>query len=166
MSIGRLCEGTTGRVESELPAASRSRWQAISSVSAASRQWRPSMRTWRLWCRSCVRPAPAAAAAAAAPLRPIAAINAAAPAFDPWAGQRFGQPQQQHSSSNSSQQSRTACPGGAAGEAPLCGVGSRWRLYEEKWVLSGEGKYNASRPLTWRKDLVDYMAGRCSDMDR
>ena len=47
----------------------------------------------------------------------------------------------------------------------MCGVGGRWRLYEEKWVLSGEGKYNASRPLTWRKDLVDYMAGRCSDMD-
>ena len=47
----------------------------------------------------------------------------------------------------------------------MCGTGSSWRRYEEKLALSGEGRYNGAKPWIWLKDLRDYMAGRCSDMD-
>lgn len=32
-------------------------------------------------------------------------------------------------------------------------------------MLSGDGKYSASKPQSWLKDVRDYLAGRTSDMD-
>ena len=60
--------------------------------------------------------------------------------------------------------SPAAGPGGdLSGE--MCGSGLKWRLYDEKWIFAGDGKYSASKPLTWLKEVRNYLAGRCSDMD-
>ena len=93
-----------------------------------------------------------------------ASSSAGGATFDPWFGQKLGEaakpPEHHHMGT------RPPSPvNESSGEAPLSGTGARWRLYEEKWVLSGEGKYSVSKPLKWLKGLRNYLAGRCSDMD-
>ena len=85
---------------------------------------------------------------------------------DPWFGQNLGQP----SSTATEYHHVGTAPGSPAGEqesneAPLCGMGIPWPLYEEKWVLTCEGKCKSSKPLTWLKEPRNYLAGHCSDMD-
>ena len=41
----------------------------------------------------------------------------------------------------------------------------RWSLYDEKFVLSGKGIFNAKAPQTWLQDIRDYLAGRSIDLD-
>ena len=38
-------------------------------------------------------------------------------------------------------------------------------MYDEKYVLSGKGTYNAKAPQSWLQDLCDYLAGRSIDLD-
>ena len=77
-----------------------------------------------------------------------------APVFDPWSGQSLGQARAPTRHFNVGSPGREP-----EGEAPLSGSGNKWRLYEERWVLSGEGKYNSAKPLAWLKDLRNYVAG-------
>ena len=108
----------------------------------------------------------AAAAAAAAAAASASGTNNAAPVFDPWAGATFGQSGTEHFDVGTTPS--TPAHGGPAyggGSGVTTGPDGRWRLYDEKWMLSGEGKYNASKAQTWLKDVKDYLAGRTSDMD-
>ena len=41
----------------------------------------------------------------------------------------------------------------------------RWSLYDEKFVLSGKGVFNAKAPQSWLQDIRDYLAGRSIDLD-
>ena len=43
--------------------------------------------------------------------------------------------------------------------------GGRVSLYDEKFVLSGKGVFNAKAPQTWLQDMRDYLAGRSVDLD-
>ena len=52
-------------------------------------------------------------------------------------------------------------PGGPSGG----GFGGRWSLYDEKYVLSRKGAYNAKPPQSWLQDLRDYFVGRSIDLD-
>ena len=107
----------------------------------------------------------ALAAAVSATAAATASATSTGAVFDPWFGQKLGgaaQPPEHHHMG--------ARPQSAAGEgseeAPLSGTGSKWRLYEEKWVLSAEGKYNASKPLKWLKGLGQLHGRQVrSDMD-
>ena len=45
-------------------------------------------------------------------------------------------------------------------------TGVKWALYDEKYVLAGKGAYQPKSPQLWLQDVRDYLAGRCSDMDR
>ena len=42
----------------------------------------------------------------------------------------------------------------------------RWALYDEKYVLSGNGVYDSKSPQVWLQSIHNYMAGRTEDMDR
>ena len=59
--------------------------------------------------------------------------------------------------------------GGFGGTGPGCPsggrFGGRWSLYDEKYVLSGKGTYNAKAPQSWLQDLRDYLTGRSIDLD-
>ena len=45
-------------------------------------------------------------------------------------------------------------------------TGVKWALHDEKYVLAGKGAYQPKSPQLWLQDVRDYLAGRCSDMDR
>ena len=98
------------------------------------------------------------------------------PVFDSWAGQKIGQPHQPQPQQQQ-QQPQQAYASFNIGSAPGSPsqpmaqsqrdpvAAAKWRMYDEKWMLSGEGKYNSAKPLSWLKDVRDYIAGRTESMD-
>ena len=84
---------------------------------------------------------------------------AAAPAdgatFDAWAGQRLGQPHSNAAGAAAAgpdYHNISSNPGSPAREAGSNrDAAGRWRLYDEKWMLSGDCKYNASSTKCWRQ---------------
>ena len=59
---------------------------------------------------------------------------------------------------------------GGGGPGGLSGGGSpsfngKWALYDEKYVLSGKGVFNAKAPQSWLQDLRNDLAGRSADLD-
>ena len=55
-------------------------------------------------------------------------------------------------------------PGGQRGGG-AAKPGGRWSLYDEQYVLSGKGVFNAKAPQTWLQELRDYLAGRSVCLD-
>ena len=49
--------------------------------------------------------------------------------------------------------------------APTVTTSSRWYLYDEKFVMSGKGKYDAKRSQEWLQAIRDYVAGRTAELD-
>ena len=44
-------------------------------------------------------------------------------------------------------------------------AGGRWALYDDKFILSGKGGFNAKSPQTWLQWARDYLAGRTDELD-
>ena len=45
-------------------------------------------------------------------------------------------------------------------------IGGKWRLYDEKLLLTDKLVYSSKSPQTWLQDVRDYLAGRTSEIDR
>ena len=76
-----------------------------------------------------------AAAVSATAAAPASATSAGA-VFVPWYGQKLGGTT--HATEHHHMGTRPqSTAGDGSEEAPLSGTGAKWRLYEEKWVLSG-----------------------------
>ena len=56
--------------------------------------------------------------------------------------------------------------GSGAGGQGASGSREKWRLYDEKLILGGCGKYDSKNPEVLLQDVHDYIAGRTQEIDQ
>ena len=98
-------------------------------------------------------------AAAAASARRVSTSSQAEPAV---AAAALSAPLRGSGTAAAAAAASTATP--RAGFAPGSRPGS-WKLYDEKYILSGKELFDNKQPQLWLQSLRDYLAGRSAEMD-